>query len=164
MADGCSTNIAAGNQLTKYLGFLTPNLRRVLHAADGSIKCMINSKTMNFQELSDFIPAIRAILRHFQPSGNSTFLLNEALEMMEIKSVHMVSCPTRMSYLLSAASEIVRLLVPLCDVLATANMEEEHRDLFMLPTGMILIHLLADLKDIFFKSQHTKRHWILQKK
>ena len=56
-----------------------------------------------------------------------------------------------MSYLLTASTQVVNLLVLLCDVLATANITEE-RSLFMSPKGMILDHMLADLKNIFFKN------------
>ena len=48
MADGCATNTAASNQLIEYLGFLSPSILCVVHAADGSVKRMTNSKTMNF--------------------------------------------------------------------------------------------------------------------
>ena len=56
MVDGCATNIAASNQLTEYLGFLSPSIRCVVYAADGSVKRMSNSKTMNFPDLSAFFP------------------------------------------------------------------------------------------------------------
>ena len=73
--------------------------------------------------------------------------------MMDMKTIHMMTyCPTRMSYLLTASTQIVNLLVLLCDILATANIREEERSLFMSPKGMILVHLLADLKNIFFKN------------
>ena len=95
----------------------------------------------------------KAILCHFKLSGKSTALLNETLEMMDTKTIHMMTyCPTRMPYLLTASTQIVNLLVPLCDILATANIREEERSLFMSPKGMILVHLLADLKNIFFKN------------
>ena len=73
--------------------------------------------------------------------------------MMDMKTIHIMAyCPTRMSYLLTASTQMFNLLVPLCDVLATANIKEEERSLFMSPEGMILVHLLADLKNIFFKN------------
>ena len=61
MADGCATNLAASNHLTEYLGCLSPSIRCVVHAADGSVKQMTNSKTMNFLDLSEFIPTLKAI-------------------------------------------------------------------------------------------------------
>ena len=152
MADGCTTHTAASNQLTRYLGFLSPSMRCVIHAADGSVKRMLNSRIMNFPDLSEFIPTLKAILRHFQLSGKSTALLDEALE-MNMKTIHMMTyCPNRMSYLLTASTQIVNLLVLLCDILATANIKEEERSLFMSPKGMILVHLLADLKNISSKT------------
>ena len=73
--------------------------------------------------------------------------------MMDMKTIHIMTyCPTRMSYLLTASTQMFNLLVPLCDVLATANIKEEKRSLFMSLEGMILVHLLADLKNIFFKN------------
>ena len=57
-----------------------------------------------------------------------------------------------MSYLLTASAQIVNLLVPLCDALATANIREEEKSLFISQKGMILVHLLADLKNISFKN------------
>ena len=112
------------NQLTEYLGFLPPSIRCVVHAVDGSVKRMSNSKTNNFPDLSKFIPTLKAILYHFQLSGKSTALLNVALEMVDMKTIHM------MTYLLTASAQIVNLLVLLCDALATANIREE-RSLFI---------------------------------
>ena len=80
MADGCATNIALSNQLTEYLGFLSSSICCVVHATDGSVKQMTNSKTMNFPDLSEFIPTLKAILCHFQLSGKNTALLNEDMK------------------------------------------------------------------------------------
>ena len=152
MADGCATNIAASIQLTEYLGFLSPSVHCVVHAADGPVKRITNSKTMNFPDLSEFIPTLKAIMHHFQLSGKRIALSNEALEMMDMKTIHMMTYyPPRMSYL-TASTQIVNLLVPLCGVLATANIRKEERSLFMSPKGMNLVHLLANLKNIFFKN------------
>lgn len=153
MADGCSTNTCASNKISDELGLLSPSLRCVSHAADGTIKRMVNSKTMNVPEISEFLPSFRTILRHFQLSGKSTALLNEALDVLEMKSIHMMTfCPTRMSYLLSAAKQSVNLLAPICDVLATADIKADARDCFMSPKSMIVMHLLADLENVFLKN------------
>ena len=80
MADGCATNIALSNQLTEYLGFLSSSICCVVHTTDGSVKQMTNSKTMNFPDLSEFIPTLKAILCHFQLSGKNTALLNEDMK------------------------------------------------------------------------------------
>ena len=45
--DGCSTNNCASRNLSERYGILSPSIRCVVHAADGTIKRMVNSKTMN---------------------------------------------------------------------------------------------------------------------
>ena len=67
-----------------------------------------------------------------------------------MKSVHMRTfCPTRVSYLLSACAQVLNILVPICDVLASCGIKKEERDYFMSPKCMIIIHLLADLDPMF---------------
>ena len=85
---GFSVNVAAGTKLNDYLGPLTALIRFTDRVVDGSIKRLTNSKTRN---LSDFLPKLCSIL--------STHLLNEALELLEMKSILTMSfCPTGMSY------------------------------------------------------------------
>ena len=152
MADGCSTNVAAANKLSECFGFVTPNIRCTVHAADGSMKRLTNSKTMNVPEFSEFLPPFKTILRHFQLSGKSTSLLNNALEVLDLKTIHMMTfCPTRMAYLLSACAQVVKLLVPICDVLTTCGIKEEEREIFLSPKFQIILHILADLEPIFQK-------------
>ena len=62
---------------------------------------------MNVAEVTEFLPYFCKVMKHFKLSGKSTCSLNEALEVMGMKNVHMVSfCPTRMSYLLSALHKL----------------------------------------------------------
>ena len=42
-ADGCSTNISAGDKLSKLFGLLTPTTQCVAHAVDDSLKWLANS-------------------------------------------------------------------------------------------------------------------------
>ena len=104
-ADGCSTNMSAGNKLVENLGLTTPfirydysNLEKALftllyrflhrsycilyfircgsHAADGSLKHLANSKIMNVSEVSDeFLPSFRKIMKHFKLGGMSKIYL-----------------------------------------------------------------------------------------
>ena len=76
---------------------VTPSIRNTAQVADGSIKYLNNSKTKNLQVISDFLPHLCSILRHFQLSGKSTHLLNEALELMRMKPMYMSFCPITMS-------------------------------------------------------------------
>ena len=79
MADGCPTNSCALKKKSENLGLLSPSIRCVSYAADWTIKLMINSRSMNVPEISDFLPPFRTIMHHFQISGKSLALLNEAL-------------------------------------------------------------------------------------
>ena len=100
----------------------------------------------------EFLPPVRSILRHFQLNGRSTTLLNDALESLDMETVHMMSfCLTTMSYILTACKQTVVNLVPLCDVIATANLKPVENAAFISPTGMIILHLLADLESDFLK-------------
>ena len=125
MADGCLKNSCPLNQISENLGLLSPCIRCVAHATDGTIKQMVNSRSMHVPEISEFLPSLRTIICHFQISGKSLDLLNEALHVLEMKSLHLMTfCPIQMSYLLTAAAaQSVKLLVPICDVLASAGMK-----------------------------------------
>lgn len=74
MAHGCNTNVFTGNKILECFGLTSCNIRCVAKAADGSLKRLTNSKTINVSEISEFVPPFC----HFQQSGKSTSLLNEA--------------------------------------------------------------------------------------
>ena len=134
MADGCSTNAYAGNKISECFRLIFPSIRCVAPAADGPLKRLTNSKTMNVSEISEFVPPFRTILRHFQQSG-----------MLDMKTVHILSfCPTRMAYLLYVCAQVVDLLLPICDILASSGIRKDESDIFLSPKSMIIMHLLAD--------------------
>ena len=115
MADRYSTNLSSNDKLTTLLELLSQRLHYAVYAADGSIRRLTNSKTMNVPEVSEFLPTLRSILRHFQLSGRSTALLNDALEGLDMKTVRMMSsCPTRMSYILTACKRSYEIMTGNC--------------------------------------------------
>ena len=62
--------------------------------------------------------------------------INDALEILEMKTIHMMTlCPTRLSYLLSACAQTVDQLVAIYDVLATAGIKKDGKGLFHVPEG-----------------------------
>ena len=131
---------------------LTLLIRCTVHAADGSIKCLTNSKVISY-----FLPNLPSVLRHFQLRGKSNHLLNEALELMEMELIHLMSfCPTRISDIVTACSQVVKQLAALCDILVTTDIKKELRDAFLSPNGMIIIHILPDLKSLFVKNDLRK--------
>ena len=110
------------------------------HAADGSVKRMVNSKTMNVKEISEFLPPLCAALLHFQLSEKGLALLNETLDIINMKSVHLMTfCPTRMCYLLMACKQVADLLVPIYDVLATVDIRKEDRNYLISPKGLTIM-------------------------
>ena len=149
-ADGCSTNESGAKKLIERYGLVSPSMRCVVHAGDGSLKRMANSKTMNVEAVTEFLGPFRKVMKHFQLSGKSTSSLNEVLHVMGMKKVHLFSfCPTRMMYLLTSCAKSVELVVPLCDVLVTLDLKKEERDAFMSPKSISIMHILADLDPTF---------------
>ena len=69
MAGRNLTNLSTSNKLTTLLGLLSPPLCCAVHAADGFIKRLTNSKTKNVPEVLDFLPSFQSILRYFQLNG-----------------------------------------------------------------------------------------------
>ena len=129
---------------------VSPSARCSSHAVDGNIKRMSNSANYCVDEVKDFTKYFRTIPRHFQLSGKSTCLLNNALEALYMKEVHMMTwCPTRMLNLLTCATQSVVLIFPLCVVLSSCAIKEEERDYSMSPKSLIILHLLADLETEF---------------
>ena len=150
-ADGCQVNVAAGKKLSEEYGLLSPTTRCAVHAADGSIKRMVKSKTMCVDEVKTFARNIRILLNHLHLSGKSTALLKEAMHNLDMKPVHLVTwCPTRMMHLLIACRQAVENLVPICNVLVSADIKREERASIMSPKFMIMLHLLSDLEIVFF--------------
>ena len=114
IGDRCNINSCATDSPTEYLGLMCPSLRCVVHATDGSIKRMSKN--------SEFLPCIQT-LRHFKLRGESTHLLNQDLEIMDVKPVHIIFSPTRMSYTLSTSAQSVNMLVPICHVVSSPDIE-----------------------------------------
>ena len=151
-ADGCQVNVAAGKKLSEEYGLLSPTTCCAVHAADGSIKRMVKSKTMCVDEVKTFARNIRILLNHLHLSGKSTALLKEAMHNLDMKPVHLVTwCPTRMMHLLIACRQTVENLVPICNVLVSADIKREERASIMSPKFMIMLHLLSDLEVVFGK-------------
>lgn len=114
ICDRCNINSCATDSPTEYLGLMCPSLRCVVHATDGSIKRM--------SKYSEFLPCIQT-LWHFKLSGESTHLLNQDLEIMDVKPVHIIFSPTRMSYTLSTSAQSVNMLVSICHVVSSPDIE-----------------------------------------
>ena len=145
MNDSCATNVCASRDISEQLGLLSPSIRCTSYAADGIIKRISTSKTRN-------VPAFSTVMCHFQLSRKSLALLNEALKVMDMKEVHLMTFyPTRMAYLLTACSQAVHLLLPICDVIRSADLKTEGRSSFMSLKSMIIMHVLADMEELLLQ-------------
>ena len=74
MTDGWRTNVSAGNKISECFVLVFPRTRRVAQAADGSLKRLTNSKTMNVSEIPEFLPLILTIFPNFKKVQKSTWL------------------------------------------------------------------------------------------
>lgn len=149
-ADGCQVNVAAGKKLSEEYGLLLPTTCCTVHAAYGSIKRMVKSKTMCVDEVKTFAGNIRILLNNFHLRGKSTYLLKEAMYNLNMKPVQLVTwCPTSIMHLYIACRQTVENLIPICDVLVSADIKFEERASIMSPKFMILLHLLSDLEVVF---------------
>ena len=112
VGDGCSINRKAGEVLSEQIGLLSPTTRCSAHSASGSIKWMSSSQTMSVP----FAEGLQPILRNFTLSGKNSSVLNDTLEIMEMKPIKLMAwCPTRMGNLLDCCLHAVNILVPPCD-------------------------------------------------
>ena len=142
MADGFPTNSYALNKISENLGLLSPSVRCISHAANGTTKWMVNSRSINVPEISKFLPPYQTIC-NFQISGKNLALLNEAMDVLEIKPLHlMIFCLTQMSYLVTTAAQSVN------DVLVSAGINPEER-YSLSPKSMIGMNLLVDVEAAF---------------
>ena len=83
----------------------------------------------------------------FQLSRKSPALLNEALQVLDMKEVHLMTFGrNRMGYLLNACSQALNLLLP-----TSANLKIEERSSFLSIKSMIIMHVLAEMEELFLK-------------
>ena len=151
-ADGCSTNSASLDFLVDKIGLLSPNTRCSAHAAHGSARRLATSKTMSVQEVVEYAINLRPVLKHFKNSGKSLSLLNDALQLLEMKSMKALTwCPTRMGYLLTSSKRSTELLVPLADVLSSCDIKKEFSAYFLSPKCNAIMHILGDVEEVFME-------------
>ena len=135
VGDGCSVNPKATEFLTQVFGLLSPGTICSGHSAVGSIRRMTTSKTMQVEAVVTFTEGIRPVLRHFQLSGKSSSILNDALEIMEMKPLKAVTwSPTRMGNVVTSSQRTVEILFPLADTSASADIKADERAYFLPPT------------------------------
>ena len=61
----------------------------------------------------------------------------------------MTWCPTPMANLLECSAQTVKILFPICDMLATTGVKEAEASYFLSPTCLSILHMMTDLEEVF---------------
>ena len=105
---------------------------------------------MSVPQVVTFDSGIKPILKHFKLTGKISVLLQQCLEIMDMKPFKLMTwCPTRMANLLECRARRVKILFPICDMLATTGVKEEEASYFLFPTFLSIFHIMADLEKVF---------------
>ena len=108
------------------------------------------SRTSCVPEVVTFASGIKPILKHFKLSGNSSALLQQCLEIMAMKAFKLMTwCPARMANLLECSARTVKILFPICDMLATTGVKEGEASYFLSPICLSILHMMTDLEEVF---------------
>ena len=54
-----------------------------------------------------------------------------------------------MANLLECSAWAVKILFPICNMLATAGVKKEEASYFLWPTCLSILHMMADIKEVF---------------
>ena len=151
--DGVSVNVKAARILLQLYSFNSPDFRCSTHIAGGTVKRLATSKTMNVPEITIVYENVRTITKHFECSIKNKEALDEAMEILDLQPLHLISwCQTRMAHFLTACKVFDDSLVALYDVMSSKNIRTEERNLLFTPINIYTIKLMASLNDLFMPS------------
>ena len=75
----------------------------------------------------------RKVVKHFETKGKNKELLDDAMEILKVKPLHLVSwCKTRMGHFLKAEAIFADMHPAVYDVMFTQNIKPDERDVFLL--------------------------------
>ena len=108
------------------------------------------SETMCDDNIIKLYNALLKVLKHFSQSPKSTELLNNALTIMEMSPVHMLTwAGTRMGGFLDGCKKFSAILKSFMDTLVTGNIRTEETLFLLSPMGIFLLQLMSDLSPVF---------------
>ena len=136
------------NKISEWFGLVSPSIRYVVHAADGSLKRLTNSKTMNVSGISEFVLPFRTILCHFHQSERSTCLLIKHLESGHENCSHdaILLDKSGLSAFCMHTSSWPTFTYMWCSYI---SWHQKGSNIFLSPKLMIIMHLLAYLETVF---------------
>ena len=122
---------------------------------------------MNVEEVTELHNVLRTITKHFESSIKNKELLNECLSILEVQPIHLISwCQTRMGYFFKACTACNDILPAVYDVMATANICVEERDIFFTAKNIYTLNLVSDVEPFFSRDLcvhlTSQIYWYLQ--
>ena len=105
---------------------------------------------MDVEKVTELHNVLWTITKHFESSIKKKELLNECLSILEVQPIHLISwCQTRMGYFFKACTACNDILPAVYDVMATANIHVEERDIFFTAKNIYTLKLVSDVKPFF---------------
>ena len=89
--DGCVINLKGARLLTETYGIHSPLSKCSGHLASGTIQKMCTSVNSIQADATSLYDNLKALLKHFPMSPKSTEFLNNALNALELNSIHMLN-------------------------------------------------------------------------
>ena len=150
---GYAVNLKGARILTETYGINSSSFKCSSHLASGTIPRMCTSVNSTQGDATSLYDNLKAPLKHFTMSPKSTEFLNNALNALELSSVHMLNwASARMAGFMDACVQASEILIPFLDTLVAGNIRPDETKFIASPKGVYLIQLFADLQCIFTDS------------
>ena len=101
---------------------------------------------MNEAEITMLYECLRTVVKHFKSSIKSKELLDEAMEILELQSLHLISWYlTRMGHFLKACKVFDDMLLDVYDTMYAKGIRVDERDLFT-AENIFIVKVLPDIQ------------------
>ena len=112
---------------------------------------------MNVPEVTTLYECLRTVIKHFECSIKNKELLDEAMEILELTPLHLLSwCQTRMGHFLKACKVFNEMLPAVYDTMYTKGIRIDERDLLFTASNIFILKLLAEIQPEFDKGYLRK--------
>ena len=112
---------------------------------------------MNVAKVSMLYECLRTVVKHFESSIKNKELLDEAMEILELQPLHLISwCETRMGHFLKACKVFDEMLPAVYDTMYTKGIRADERDLLFRAENIFIVKVLADIQPNFEKGYLRK--------
>ena len=100
---------------------------------------------------------LRTVFKHFENSIKNKELLDEAMEILELQPLHLISwCQTRMGDFLKVCKVFDDMPPAVYDIMYTKGVRVGKRDLLYTAENIFIVKVLADIQPNFEKSYLRK--------